>query len=419
MNRSNKRCLQMESLERRALLAADCHNFFAPLDVNDDASITASDALMVINRLNGDQERMSNSPAVDGFIDVTDDGVVTPVDALKIINWLNDRRVADTTPSSDWIRLKGEGESRMGVRMKQADDGSVEIEVRLQNAAKGQSKEIFLDDQWIGSIQADARGRGQLKIDSNNELADRMAELLIEGRKTATLAVDSVGQVELENSGTKNEARTSENRLLLDGNVFSARLNLEGQQRGEVLFAQRGNDQFLGFYARGLMANQDYDIKINGVVVDTATANGRGVITKRINTAEVANFPEIQVGTVVEIANYRGEFITLKDRVRIPRSVHVANLSGNRMLGAAELLMTNDRTVIGVQLGRVEPNTTFPLFVDDIKIADVKSGPRGVILFRFDSARGDKLLADLPTITENSLIKVGDIARGKLVKLGR
>jgi hypothetical protein len=286
----------------------------------------------------------------------------------------------------------------------------------LQNADKGESKELFLDDKWIGSIAADSRGRGLLKINSNNELADRMAELLMEGRKTATLRVDSVAQVELENKGPQNVVRSVENRQLLEGSVFSARLNVDGQNRGEVLFAKRGDREFLGFYARGLTAGQSYDIAINGTVVANATANRLGVIAKRFHVGDIENFPEIKAGSVIEIADYRGEFVSLKDRLNLPKAVHIANLSGNRLLGAAELIITNDRTLLGVQLGRVEANTTYSLFIDDIKIAEVKSGPRGFINFRYDSARGDKLLVDLPTINENSVFRVGEIASGKLVK---
>jgi Dockerin type I domain len=419
MSRSSRRRLVLESLERRALMAADCHNLLAPLDVNDDAMVTPADALMVINRLNNQEIQLSNNPQVDGFIDVNDDGAVTPTDALKVINGLNDPLVDNSLPASDWLKVKGENESRVGVRMKHASDGSLGIEIRMQHAVANESKEVFLEDKWIGSIQPDSRGRGLLKIDSNNELADRVAELLMEGRQTATLVVDSIAQIELENAGVKNVVRSAENKGLLEGNVFSAKLALEGQHRGEVLYARRGDREFLGFYARGLTAEQSYDITIDGVVVARATASGRGVIAKRINVDDIENFPEIKAGTVVTIANYRGEFASLKDRLQIPKTVYFANLSGNGKLGSAELVMTAESTWLGLRLGRVEANTTYPIFVDDVKIAEVKSGQRGFLQFQYYSARGDKLLAELPTITENSVIRVGEIARGEFLKLSR
>ena len=67
----------------------------------------------------------------------------------------------------------------------------------------------------------------------------------------------------------------------------------------------------------------------------------------------------------------------------------------------------------------MEANTTFSLSIDGIKIAEVESGPLGIIRFRYDSSRGDTLLAELPTITEASVVQVGEIARGKLIKLLR
>jgi Dockerin type I domain/Planctomycete extracellular len=413
---SNRRRLYLESLENRSLMAADCHNLISPLDVNDDGSISPTDALEVINRLNLKQSPLLS--AEDGYVDVSDDGLVTPIDALKIINHINDPRGTDGANNTEWLRVKGEGESRVGVRMKHSDDGSVGIEVRLQNAASGEQKEILLDDKWIGTIKADARGRGILKIDSSNEFADRMAELLMEGKRAATLAVDSRAQVELINSATDNSARSQENRRLLEGSVFSARLSVEGQNRGEVVFAQHGDREFLGFYARGLTAEQSYDITIGGVVVANARAGSRGVIATRIDVDAIPNFPTIAAGTEVKIANYSGQFVPLRDRLPTKPTVYFANLSGNRLIGSAEIVTSSERTVLGLRLGRVEPNTTFSIFVDDIKIAEATSGRRGFLEYRYNSQRGDSLLAPLPTLTADSVIRVGEVARGKLVKLG-
>ena len=65
------------------------------LDVNDDGSVTALDALLIINELNTLGARsLIESEMVNftRFIDVNDDGFVTAIDALLLINWLNGGR---------------------------------------------------------------------------------------------------------------------------------------------------------------------------------------------------------------------------------------------------------------------------------------------------------------------------------------
>ncbi len=61
-------------------------------DVNDDNSVTPSDALLVINYLNSGGARLlpvSGPTNLFGFLDVRADGIVSPTDALQIINQLN------------------------------------------------------------------------------------------------------------------------------------------------------------------------------------------------------------------------------------------------------------------------------------------------------------------------------------------
>jgi len=87
---SAKRSLRFESLETRALLAADLlvmHNFAMPEDSDDSGSVSPLDALVVINEL--------NKPDTTGVIpnskmmDVDADGMLSPLDALVVINYLN------------------------------------------------------------------------------------------------------------------------------------------------------------------------------------------------------------------------------------------------------------------------------------------------------------------------------------------
>jgi Dockerin type I domain len=66
------------------------HNFLLPVDVNDTGTVTALDALLIINLLNergiGPLDSSVSSPP---FVDVTGDGLLTPLDALTVINYLN------------------------------------------------------------------------------------------------------------------------------------------------------------------------------------------------------------------------------------------------------------------------------------------------------------------------------------------
>lgn len=77
-----RRRLRVERLEEKRLLAGDfSQNDTHPLDVNDDQTISARDALMVINSLSEENPR--------GFTDVNGNGEVTALDALLVINGLN------------------------------------------------------------------------------------------------------------------------------------------------------------------------------------------------------------------------------------------------------------------------------------------------------------------------------------------
>ena len=92
----SRRRLTLEKLEGRSLMAGlpGYHNSSMPLDVDNDLQISPLDALVVINRLNGnssgigvDGEGAGESPVT--FCDVDADGLVTPLDALTVINELN------------------------------------------------------------------------------------------------------------------------------------------------------------------------------------------------------------------------------------------------------------------------------------------------------------------------------------------
>ncbi len=71
-------------------------NEASPLDVNADGSVTAFDALLIINFLNTNP---GDPPAFQQpYLDVTGDDAITAIDALYVINALN-------------LQVTGEGEA--------------------------------------------------------------------------------------------------------------------------------------------------------------------------------------------------------------------------------------------------------------------------------------------------------------------
>lgn len=417
--RKNNRRLVVEPLEIRNLMAADCQNFFAPLDVNDDSAVTASDALKIINRLNAGMHSVVDDPVTEGFVDVSGDDVVGPSDAIQVINWLNTKG-SNSRPDAGWTRITGADNQRVGVKLQHLDDGSLELEVRLQNASNNDSHDIFINDQWIGSVNTDSRGRGKLTLQGNKDLANRLPELLLDGQSAASIVVDSVGTLDLRAEAEKSPLRSEQNQLIAQRNVFVTALNsTAGEHRGEAIFGSRDSDGFLSIFARGLTSGESYDISIDGSLVTSRAANAAGVIAARIKTSEIENFPAVQSGTKITVGQYSGQFQTLQDRLKIPQSVYLANFIGRGLFGGAELEINNDRTVIRLLLGRVAKEATFDLLIDGVKIAEVTSSARGLIEYHFDSKSGDSLLNPIPTLTSDSVISVGTVATAKLIKLGR
>ncbi len=87
--RTRFRRLRAEQLERRLMLAADAFMFQNPLDaldVNNDASVSTHDALVIINQLNGTSPLDTRQ-----FVDTSGDNAFSPIDALQVIYDINNR----------------------------------------------------------------------------------------------------------------------------------------------------------------------------------------------------------------------------------------------------------------------------------------------------------------------------------------
>ncbi|MCA9122377.1 MAG: tandem-95 repeat protein [Planctomycetales bacterium] len=70
--------------------ATTWHNSVNPYDVNNDGSVSAVDALQIINDLNNNGSRVLPSQSgAPPFLDVNNDGSVTPIDVLQVVNRIN------------------------------------------------------------------------------------------------------------------------------------------------------------------------------------------------------------------------------------------------------------------------------------------------------------------------------------------
>lgn len=92
--KSLSRKMIVESLESRAMMAADAfHNFTMPEDADASGVVTPLDALVVINRINqsiaGNPSGVAPSRSQSAMVDVDADQTVTPLDALVVIDALN------------------------------------------------------------------------------------------------------------------------------------------------------------------------------------------------------------------------------------------------------------------------------------------------------------------------------------------
>jgi len=68
--------------------------------------------------------------------------------------------------------------------------------------------------------------------------------------------------------------------------------------------------------------------------------------------------------------------------------------------------------------GTAPVGETIGLIVEtQAEIAEVQANRFGMLWYRYDSSRGDQLLAPLPTLNANSEIRVGEI-RAKLHRIG-
>ncbi|MCY2993165.1 MAG: tandem-95 repeat protein [Planctomycetota bacterium] len=131
-----------ERLEDRNLLSGDSlafHNAFWPADVDNSLKVTPQDALYVVNALNnggsrqlasaaaasGEAGTTSSEAAISGYIDVNGDGLLTPTDALGVINALNGGE--GETATTDLVRYNLTVTDTSNVALPTNADGSFAV----------------------------------------------------------------------------------------------------------------------------------------------------------------------------------------------------------------------------------------------------------------------------------------------------
>lgn len=166
LQRSAKRRLLSETLETRAMMAADlAHNFVLPHDVNDDGSVSAIDVLSIINKLNDDSFDLATSDDLSKP-DVNDDSLLSALDALQVVNVINNPSSLPSQSRESW--LQGSQGARAQVELE-TEDSETELSIKLISAEANQSYSVTLNDIALGELTTDSKGRGRIKLSRGDD----------------------------------------------------------------------------------------------------------------------------------------------------------------------------------------------------------------------------------------------------------
>ena len=185
------RCLQIELLEIRLLLASDWQHPFRLRDVSDDGAVTPLDALVGINRLNtvgaselAQREVGSREP----YFDVNGDSFHSAIDVLIVINALNNGPLVDARLANDT------GSGPNSNRDLVTNDFSVMESIRgradvLSAQIAGRDKLFDLSD----SLRPDGSF-----LASSSKLEELLGETLVDGDYSILLSARGRNQPESE-----------------------------------------------------------------------------------------------------------------------------------------------------------------------------------------------------------------------------
>lgn len=146
-----RRALFSESLEPRSMMAADLGNSDywnadKPWDVNGDGKVSTIDAVLVINRLRGDVQKLAPVGTMEGettvgnrYVDVNNDWQLSTIDALLVINRLNSppeaEQLADDTVNYE-VRLLQPGTNNLLSANTIGFNGEFDLQLRVQDLHK-------------------------------------------------------------------------------------------------------------------------------------------------------------------------------------------------------------------------------------------------------------------------------------------
>jgi probable HAF family extracellular repeat protein len=170
-----KRSLLFERLEARYLLAADWQNPLFNLDVNDDAHVSAIDALLIINSLNSFGSReltepFDNDSAAAAYWDVNGDGFIAPSDSLALINDLNEP--SPLLPVSLALAHDSGASATDGVTI----DSQVLGQVLLGGASTSAAR-LRVNREGVLPLSLDAEGRFEIEPQLLSSFAEGAAKV--------------------------------------------------------------------------------------------------------------------------------------------------------------------------------------------------------------------------------------------------
>lgn len=171
-------------------------NFLSPKDVNDDQTITALDALIVINSLNnmaGSPDKVSSLARIvtpGHHLDVNADGKLSALDALLIINELN--LSAGKRPTQ--LQLSDSSTTKFGIEMNPTQPKE-SLVVRMLGGTPDTSYQVILDGHSVGQVETDRRGRGRLVV--NKDTLTQAMQAKQAGKQKVRLEVGSLISTDL------------------------------------------------------------------------------------------------------------------------------------------------------------------------------------------------------------------------------
>lgn len=399
-SRKVQHTFRIESLERRNLLAGDLlHNYLTPEDVNDDQYVSAIDVLTIVNRINH-SEASGADTEVDSasFLDVNDDGYASAIDALMVINQLNS--IPDSTAATSGklsARLSGPAGEQAKVEIEN-QNGSFQLEVKIQNALAGESFEASVGGQVVATLVTNSRGRASFETFLAGAAADTIAaanagtNLGISGIGASVFAGEHANEAHSEHGDSKHgDSKHGDNDHKDNDHKDNDHEDNDGHNddaKHDPSIDTGGNDSDSddGLNNSG-NSDSSYDSDDGpGHVNDDATGDSQSDIGDGPLTASVP-------GTIY------GEW--------------KARLTGTGV-GKAEFEIEQGEMELKVEVQGLAANSTFPVSVRGFVIGQLRTNSRGKGELKFEIGDDDHrpFPPSFPLIAAGTSVAVGDRVSG-------